>query len=45
MTRQKGNEKDKSKFIPGATFSGIMMVDSIEKIDDETTKFNMLINE
>ena len=43
MTREKGNEK--VKFVPGATVQCLGLIDKVEKIDDETTKFEVLVNE
>ena len=43
MTREKGNEK--VKFVPGATVQCLGLIDKVEKIDEETVKFEVLINE
>ena len=45
MERDKDTKKDKNKFIPGCNIQCLGLIDKVEKIDDETVKFEVLINE
>ena len=45
MERDKDTKKDKNKFIPGCNIQCLGLIDKVEKIDEETVKFEVLINE